>query len=343
MDQRVEALLKRPQLQQLSVEWFAARPSLITASSAASLLVRDSMTCDKYIETYKLEDIFDKDGKCCNPYSSKTQYFLDRCRGSKFTGSAATFFGQKYESVASDIYSNITGEEVLEFGLLVHPTIPLIAASPDGITPSGIMIEIKCPYRRAITGIPPLYYYFQCQLQLEVCDLEICDFTEFSFTEFESEEEWLDDTTLEFGPIRFRGLFIQTEVPDSETGEFHPKNNKYIYPERNLLDNSELLISWAKENKDRLDKENDGSKKISITYWKVFNHCITRIVRNPDWFKNVLPVFEKEWKRLQFYKKGDNYKHLLQKKQKTDNGKAVTLNSFSSNGSSGCILSDDSE
>ncbi|RPJ65177.1 MAG: hypothetical protein EHM20_17905, partial [Alphaproteobacteria bacterium] len=172
IDPRVRKLIRKPQLKQLSPEWFRARPGLITASSAAVLLKRDSGTCDPYIEEYDLHDIFDKNDRCCNPYSTKTQYFLDKCQGSKFKGNVATYWGQKYEPVVTDIYSKVNNIQVLEFGLLVHDTIDYIAASPDGITTEGIMLEIKCPFRRKITGIPPLYYWIQVQLQLEVCDLD---------------------------------------------------------------------------------------------------------------------------------------------------------------------------
>lgn len=323
MNEKVKNLILRPQLKQLSPEWFAARPSLITASSASSLLIRDSKTCDSYIKEYELEDVFDKDLKCCNPYSSKTQYFLDRCRGSSFKGSAATFWGQKYEQVASDIYSNLKGEEVLEFGLLVHPSLEWIGASPDGITPSGVMLEIKCPYRRKITGIPPFYYWQQCQLQLEVCDLDVCDFAEYEFTEFESEEEWLDDTTIT-QPINFKGLFATILSKEYGTQMYSPGNDVYIYPPKELLlGNQDALLEWAKLQQ----------KEAVITYWKIFNYSITRIPRDKEWFENILPDFKKEWKLLEFYKKENNYKHLLKQKIETPQKTLSLVNK--------CILGDD--
>jgi putative phage-type endonuclease len=341
MDPRVEELLKRPQPKQLSAEWFAIRPSMITASSAASLLIRDDKTCDGYIKCFNLEDVFDKDGKCCNPYSSKIQYFLERCRGSSFKGSAATFWGQKYESVASDIYSNLNDTDVIEFGLLTHPRISWIGASPDGITPSGIMIEIKCPYRRKITGIPPFYYWQQCQLQLEVCDLDICDFTEFTFVEFGSPEEWLDDLTMIRGEdLKFKGLFIQIETKNPITQEILPQDNNYVYPERSLLCKPNELIDWAKEKIALLSKTSKDNQIITPVFWKVFTYCITTIKRDQKWFKDILPDFEKEWKRLEFYKRGDNYKLLLANPNKTkEEIQQHNILSFASLPGS-CILSD---
>jgi putative phage-type endonuclease len=322
MNEKVKTLLNRPQLKQLSPEWFAARPHLITASSASSLLIRDSKTCDSYIKEYELEDIFDKNSKCCNPYSSKNQYFLDRCRGSSFKGSAATFWGQKYEQVASDIYSNLNKTEVLEFGLLVHPELDWIGASPDGITPAGVMLEIKCPYRRKITGIPPFYYWQQCQIQLEVCDLEICDFAEYEFVEFETEEEWLDDETIT-QPVKFKGLFLTLLSKEHGTQDYSPGNDKHIYPPKELLGDVEALIEW----------ESQQDENCIITYWKIFNYSITRIPRDKKWFEAILPDFKKEWKLLEFYKKNNNYKHLIKQKPETSQ-KTLSLVSK-------CVLSEE--
>jgi putative phage-type endonuclease len=326
MNSKVEALLKKPQYKQLSPEWFAVRPSMITASSASSLLVRDSKTCDSYIQAYSLEDTFDKNGKCCNPYSSKTQYFLERCIGSKFKGSMATFWGQKYEQVASDIYSKSNNKNILEFGLLTHSEHNWIGASPDGITECGIMLEIKCPYRRKITGIPPFYYWQQCQIQLEVCDLDICDFAEFEFVEFESESEWVDDTVLEY-PVKFKGLYIQIEniLPD---GSSAPQDNQYFYPDKNLIDDVVGSINWANETMRSLSKNNNTNA--SICYWKIFNYCITRIHRDPVWFNAVLVDFQKEWNRLAYYKRDSNYKHLVSSKKRKIEENTIDI----------CILSD---
>lgn len=324
IDPRVQALLKLEQHAQLTEGWFKARQTCITASSASSLLVRDYATCDSYVKSFGLEYTFDYSGKCCNPYSSKQQYFLDKCRGSTFKGNIATYHGQKYESVVTDLYKNDTGKEVLEFGLIRHPKLSWLAASPDGITNDGIMIEIKCPYRRKITGITPLYYFIQVQLQLEVCDLEFCDFLEYEFVEFKTEEEWLDTETLDT-KFKHIGLLIQIEKKNIDQDIIpNPSDNEYIFPPRNLLDNTHLLLEWANltisERKNKLkirdlaySTNSTSMYIITICFWKVGDSCTTRIQRDPEWFANVKPVFEREWNLITYYKKGDNYKQLLNK------------------------------
>ena len=86
--------------------------------------------------------------------------------------------GVKYEEVAVMIYEQRNSMKVFEYGCIPHPVYDFIGASPDGITDSGIMLEIKCPSSRKITGVIPSYYWCQVQTQLEVCELDRCDFLE---------------------------------------------------------------------------------------------------------------------------------------------------------------------
>lgn len=323
MDKRVEKLMNKKQPAQLSNDWFNLRKNCITASSASSLLIRDSVTCDTYIELYNLQDTFKKDKKCCNPYSSKLEYFKNKVLGSKFTGSTATFWGQKYEAIVQDIYAVNNNTTVLEFGLLQHNTINFIACSPDGITPEGIMLEIKCPFRRQIDGIPPFYYYIQCMFQLEVCDLEFCDFVEYSFIEFETEQEWLDEETLDMN-IYNVGLFIQIEKLDIDKNILGQENNEYIYPNKEYIDDTDKLISWAKNYMDNVKV--DKQKIVSIVYYKVDNLSVVRIKRDRVWFANIISKLESEWKKILYYKTGNNYKKLIEQDSRQSDSNFIDVN-----------------
>lgn len=329
MDKRVVELLRRPQYEQRTQAWYDIRRSLITASSASCLLMRSEKTCEAYVKDYNLEDIFDYNNKCCNPYSSKTQYLLDKCKQSKFKGNVATYWGQKYEDVVTNLYSNLTDKKVMEFGLITHPENKWLGASPDGITPDGVMIEIKCPFRRKITGVPPLYYWIQVQLQLEVCNLDYCDFIEYEFTEFYSKEEFLDDTVLSMNVIN-KGLFIQVEKQDDPKIPCDPADIQYIYPERQFIDNIEDLIKWRDIQLEKLPKMIDEKYKNTIfkfkpVYWKTTDKSIVRIPRNKEWFNNVKPLLEKEWRHLVYYQKNDNYKKLLGPKKEYTEGSTLVF------------------
>jgi hypothetical protein len=54
-----------------------------------------------------------------------------------------------------------------------------IAGSPDGITASGRLIEVKCPFRRRPTGVVPAHYVHQIQTLMHILHIAVCDFIEF--------------------------------------------------------------------------------------------------------------------------------------------------------------------
>lgn len=331
MDKRVEELLKRPQSEQRTLEWYVERKTKLTASSIASLLINDSTTCDSYIKKYNLQDKFIKNNKCCNPYSSFDQFMIDKCNPERsFVGNVATYHGQKYEPVVTDLYSVNYKTEVIEFGLLTHADIPWLAASPDGITTEARMIEIKCPYRRKITGIPPFYYYIQCLMQLECCNLDKCDFVEYEFVEYQSLPEYIDDHTINT-PVYEKGIFIQIEsIPDDFT------RREYIYPNKNILKdtiellkwkdaviediiikkNWEIVISDSNGNSIQCKDQRDYKHNIKIIYWKVPCFSIITIERDPEWFKNVYNRLKEAQQKLLYYQKNNNYLELIKKRQK---------------------------
>jgi hypothetical protein len=54
-----------------------------------------------------------------------------------------------------------------------------IAGSPDGITASGRLIEVKCPFRRKPNGVVPAHYVHQVQTLMHILQLKVCDFIEY--------------------------------------------------------------------------------------------------------------------------------------------------------------------
>lgn len=339
MDPRVFKLMQKEKIAQRSGEWYAKRKTMITASSAANLLCKTDEVCDPYINQFNLHDTFIKDKRCANPYGSKNQFIVDKCVGSKFKGSVATFHGQKYEDVVTDLYRLRNNTEVLDFGILTHPEYSWIGASPDGITPDGIMLEIKCPYRRPITGIPPFYYWIQVQLQLEVCDLEYCDFVEYKFIEVLSKEEFLDDATLDSKVYEKGAIIVISKLVN---GEIDYSQNEYTYPPKELYTmGDDKIVEWYEhtlnEFKTKIKPEFKDKIVIGGNYWKVTDKCITRINRDKKWFQDVLPLFEKGWKEIEYYKMNDNHKILVNTKQRGDlSGEILRLDIQDT-----CVLTDD--
>ena len=313
--EKVKQLMSIKSPVQRSPEWFSARKYKVTASSAASLLTKTEESCGSYVKEYGLEDEFDYNGKCCNHYSTFDQFKLDKAKQPEFKGNVATQHGVKFEQIATDIYMNIYNTTVIEFGLLAHPTLNWLAASPDGITCEGRMLEIKCPYRRKITHIPLLVYWQQCQLQLEVCDLDVCDFFEVEIIEIETLPELLDDSLFNKFP-EYKGCVIQIEtLPDVI------EDRKYLYPDRSLINNPVALSKWASEtvlnsidiqnltvietNENSVICRDNRYKKYNFktTYWATQKVSNVPIYRDKKWFEKVKPIMKEKWDEILDFKK----------------------------------------
>ena len=172
---KIEKLLKLPQHEQRSPEWFAQRYTKLTSSDAATVLG-------------------------IGPYGKPHELLFKKCGydPKPFVSNVATLHGQKWEDTAIELYCRITGKVNYNFGCICYTDVhkefedynteyDFIAGSPDGIaeslsdpTEEPILLEVKCPYRRPIKdGYIPDYYYPQVQLNLFICDLSIADFIEF--------------------------------------------------------------------------------------------------------------------------------------------------------------------
>jgi putative phage-type endonuclease len=178
MHHQVEKLISKEYAAQRSAEWLELRGNMLTASDAATAIG-------------------------LNPYEKPEGLILKKCGYNKFDGNQATFHGNKYEDEARDIYCEKYGEVCHEIGLYPHPKYKWLGGSPDGITESGKLVEIKCPLKRKITPDVPVYYMPQIQLLLDILDLEEAVFiqykpydltwpgpVEFCVTEVKRDREW---------------------------------------------------------------------------------------------------------------------------------------------------------
>jgi putative phage-type endonuclease len=150
----VQALIEKDYAAQRSEEWLALRGKMLTASDAATAIG-------------------------VNKYEKPDELILKKCGLNKFSGNEATEHGNKYENVARDLYCEKYGEVAHEIGLHPHPLYNWLGGSPDGITESGKLLEIKCPLRRKITDEVPEHYLPQLQLLMEILNLEECDFIQY--------------------------------------------------------------------------------------------------------------------------------------------------------------------
>lgn len=294
-------LLESPGIPQRTPEWYAVREKLITASDVAQALGKSKFGT--------VRGFYQK--KCGLP-EERPVFNMD-CPPLKW--------GTMYEPVAQRVYSALNGDKhVYEFGLLLHPSISFLGASPDGITEDGVMLEIKCPYRRKISDIQtsdegaqcaelPTQYYYQIQAQLEVCDLSACDYFECEFEEHDVKEVG-GEGRKSWENAAYRGLVCEFHRDDIEC--------RFVYAP---LDASfDTLKTWE----DALQVVAIAFKlNMTSHWWSLRKHQTVRVCRDQAFIDRMVKELSFVWERVQMYKNDrerfvlDMYKNTISKPRRS--------------------------
>lgn len=259
---QLKKLLKVPKIEQKTEEWYKARENMISASDFAQALGFGKFgTSNQLIQ------------KKCDPpneaaFSLSNQFFK---------------WGNMFESVAIDIYSHMNSVTVHSFGLLKHPKHNFLGASPDGISDLGIMVEIKCPLKRKITGDIPTQYYYQIQGQLDVCNLTECDYFECEFATFNS----YTDFEKGISDHEYTGIVIDM----CDTG-------KCIYSPILYGDSKESI----KKAKIFMEENSKIEGKYNILYWYLVKSNTKRVVKDQKFLKEKIKDLESVWQKILFYR-----------------------------------------
>lgn len=279
--QQIEHIDNIPKHEQRSPEWYQFRRENITASSIGYI-------CGKQNNRRYYEQVKDK----CETVVKKLN-------------NPAILHGVKYEQVATDIYERRNKVKVLEYGCLPHKYIDHLAASPDGIcgysseNPSytGRMLEIKCPYSRQITGIIPEAYYYQIQVQLEVCDLNYCDFLEckiIDFPSFQELKEYMSTIVNESFIQDEYGVLLEYMLSDDKT------KTQYLYSKIGLSENE--LEQWINRKIDNINEKDPDFILDKISYWTVEYSSVVLVKRDRKFFEAILPRIKTFWKDVEYYR-----------------------------------------
>lgn len=275
--ERVSYLKTHENEDQRSERWFERRSNAITASALAIILG-------------------------LNPYGNNTDDIILEKTGHpvKRFSNARTEWGQKYERCSCMIYSHITGHAVGEYGLIFHDRHTFLAASPDGIRDDGVMLEIKNVTSRQITGIPPIYYYCQVQLQLEVCDLERCDYLETEIKEY-TLREYREDVVH-----TMKGCIMLIMTSDST-------QKKYLYSPLNLT--MEQYLEWKAIQ--MATEIPAGWEYRLMTFWYLDKMSCVPIYRDRAWFAHYFPVMRAFWDQVEHYRRTGVEEIIRRKTAKT--------------------------
>lgn len=327
-DKLDEVLLKRAEQydklraivlpEQRTKEWFAMREGAITASDGGTVLG-------------------------VNGHEPKFRFLLKKTIGIPFTSNKYCYHGKKLEEIATMVYAYRMNVTVEEFGLMMHPNIKFLGASPDGICNRykldgkhiskyvGRMLEIKCPYTRQIKKegeikgeICPIYYWVQVQLQLECCDLEECDFWQCKLDEYDSRDEFINDTDPNepFRSISFgmeKGCLIQL-LPKNKmnmvlggqyTKTVHD-DSIFIYPTNIEMTPYECDL-WVSQQMEIIDKDDKYRDYFfdKVIYWRIELTMNVTIMRDREWFAESLPKMKQMWDYVMFFRKNKEKLDIL--------------------------------
>jgi putative phage-type endonuclease len=253
-------LLSLPIIEQKTEIWYKAREGMISASDFAQALGEGKFGSQKQLIQKKCEPVNESAFSLTNPFFR---------------------WGNMFEQVAIDIYSLLNnGIKIHSFGLIKHPKYDFFGASPDGISDDGIMVEIKCPYKRKIDGEIPKQYYYQIQGQLDVCDLDECDYFECEFVQVNN----VDILESKKNDIGFCGVMIESNDKKIVYGPILHGENKNLQDLKNFINEKMQL-----------------SDNVIIWYLEKYNK--KRVIRDKVFMDTKIKEVEKIWNKILFYRK----------------------------------------
>lgn len=133
----------------LSDEWWRARRGRLTAGSAA-----------QQIHTF---------GRAIPTLVKKLTAELQPGWTKKESHFAATDWGTKYELAAIASIELKLGVDLIEPGMLFHPELEYVTATPDAFIDDDVTVQIKCPFKKEIHlqvfygKAPKSLYHYQTQ------------------------------------------------------------------------------------------------------------------------------------------------------------------------------------
>ena len=301
MKKIIEFLESLYQPEQKTDEWYAHRHGLITASSVWKAFGSQSV---------QNQLIYEK----CMPF--------DPTKYSRVNTESSLHWGQKYEVLSKQLYEEINGTKVQEFGCIRHPNSNyyFIGASPDGINVCplsplyGRLVEIKNVVSREINGIPKEDYWIQMQIQMEVCNLPECDFEETKFTEYEDEDAFNADSDETNDSLKWnynlngkrRGVIV-----------YFAKDEKPFYQYAPLYITTKVEFdAWFEETVNT----HENLTWIKNIYWRLEVYSCVLVLRNKEWFKNAVVKIEELWKTIETEKQ-TGFEHRAPKRNANANAK----------------------
>lgn len=263
---QVSVLRNLPLIPQRSQAWFDLRMNRLTASDLAQSIGKGKFGTKKAL----LE-------KKAFPETAVFNSFM-----------APLKWGIMFEEMGMRSYQqSVNTAKLYEFGLIPNKDIVCFGASPDGITETGIMVEMKCPYKRKCTNEVPEQYYLQIQGQLATCHLTYCDYVECYFEAFNDMCEYnmvcKDMTTKDHGIII----------------EFMNENENYVYEYSPEWLTAKQCASWANTEVAVFMKANPSHTFVKMTPFRLKQLYHTRVEFNRELWASLVPQIYAFWAEVE--------------------------------------------
>lgn len=303
---------------QRSQGWKDERNQMVTASSAASIFKLSQIEID--LRDQGIIDLeFDKKvGQVMPAFNSFAKELRIKSGAeSSGDGNVYTEWGVAYEPVVKDLWQCIHGMEIHDFGLIRHNKHEWLGASPDGVTSSGRMVEIKCPYSRMPKGLPKCQYWVQMQIQMECCGFRECEFLEIVTREYTCREDYLADVYGSHADGSFvyarnskgmaKGIIIEHAQTITEDDGQTRVRYEYFYPPaltfKSVNEENEWIRNWSKNhfgaNPMTPDRMTDWmlthGESYRLRYWYVEDWKSCVVAKNDEWLAQRLPEIRDFW------------------------------------------------
>jgi hypothetical protein len=236
-------------------------------------------------------------------------------------------WGVRFEPIVKQILTVRWGAEILEFGRLLHPTDPRLAASPDGILIAaadpariGRLVEIKCPIRREITGAIPYEYWCQMQIQMEVCDIDECEYVEAKInsgykgipfceaasaaTKAASAATKAAEAATKAASAATKAAEAATKAASAATNSANSLREQYAGTLWLLQEPTTLELKYAYMALERKDLERCGWNVIEEIPWNLDALSIQVVARDRAWFASTAEARDAFWTKVEDAKAG---------------------------------------
>ncbi len=205
---------------------------------------------------------------------------------------------EKFEEIIKNYISNNTSNDTLIWRR-VNNKLPegwVSAACTEATcffpeTETGIMVEMKCPYKRKCTNDVPEQYFLQIQGQLATCNLSHCDYVECYFETYNDMSEY--DMMCKDMNTTNHGIII----------EFMNESENYVYEYSPEWLTSSQCIKWANNEVAVFIKNNPSHTFVKITPFKLKNMFHTRVEFNKTLWDELVPLIYEFWKDVEELRK----------------------------------------